>query len=76
MLGGINICHRKRDPLTCMMIHNLLVQILQLQSQSALICLVNLNLTAKSALHLSHFARRQNFVYRKIEMYYLIGLSS
>ena len=58
MLGGISICLRKLDLSACMMIHILLVQKLQLQSQSVLIYLANLTLTAKSALHISHFTRQ------------------
>ena len=41
-----------------MMIHILLVQTLQLQLQSVLICLVNVTLTAKTSLHTLLFARR------------------
>ena len=40
-----------------MMIHILLVQTLQLQLQSVLICLVNVTLTAKTSLHTSQFER-------------------
>ena len=40
-----------------MMIHILLVQTLQLQLQSVLICLVNVTLTAKTSLHTLQFAR-------------------
>ena len=40
-----------------MMIHILLVHTLQLKLRSVLICLVNVNLTAKSVLHTSQFAR-------------------
>ena len=40
------------------MIHILLVHLLQLQSRSVLIYLVNVTLIAKSALHIFHFARR------------------
>ena len=58
MLGGISICLRKQDPSAYMMIHILLVQTLQLQLQSILICLVNVTLTAKTSLHISQFSRR------------------
>ena len=58
MLGGISICLRKHELSACMMIHILLVQTLQLQSRSELICLVNVTLTAKSVLHTLQFARR------------------
>ena len=54
---GISICLRKHDPSACKMIHIILVQMLQLQSQSILICIVNITLIAKSALHVSHFVR-------------------
>ena len=57
MLGRISICHRKCDPSDCMMIHILLVHTLQLQLQSVLICLINVTLTAKSAVHTSQFMR-------------------
>ena len=46
------------DPSDFMMIHIPLVHMLQLQLQSVLICLVNVTLTVKSALHISQFARR------------------
>ena len=63
MLGGISICLRKHDPSACMMIHILLVQMLQLQLRSVLICLVNVTLTAKSTLHISQFVRRMADIY-------------
>ena len=46
-----------------MMIHILLVQTLRLQLQSILICLVNVTLTAKSALHTSQFMSRTAAIY-------------
>ena len=46
-----------------MMIHILLVQTLQLQLQSVLICLVNVTLTTKFALHISQFARHMAAIY-------------
>ena len=63
MLGGINICLRKRDPSACMIIHILFVQTSQLHSQSVLICLVNVTITAKSALYTSQFKRHTSDVY-------------
>ena len=54
MFGGISICLRKRDPSACMMIHILLVHMLQLQSRSILICLVNVTLK----VHLTYIAVR------------------
>ena len=63
MLGGISIYLRKRDPSACMMIHILLVQRIQVQLQYVLICLVNITLTAKSALHTSQFVRRIADIY-------------
>ena len=58
MLGGISICHRKRDPSACMIIHILFLQMSQLHSRSVLMCLVNLTLTTKSASHTSQFVRQ------------------
>ena len=52
-----SICLRKHNPSACMMIHIFSVHTLQLQSQSFLICFVNITLTAKSTLHTSQFAR-------------------
>ena len=53
MLGRISIFVRKRNPLACMIIHNLLVHTLQLQSGCVLICLINITLTTKSAIYTS-----------------------
>ena len=58
MLGRISICLRKRVPLASVMNLILLVQMLQLQSQSVLICLVDVTLTANSILNILQFARR------------------
>ena len=63
MLGGLSICLRKRDPSAHMMIHILFVVTLQLQSQSTLICLVNVTLTTKSTQHTSQFARHTTTMY-------------
>ena len=46
-----------------MMIHILLVQTLQLQLQSVLICLVNVTLTAISALHTYQFSKYMVAIY-------------
>ena len=46
-----------------MMIHILLVQTLQLQLQSVLICLVNVTLTTKSSLHISQFVSHMVAIY-------------
>ena len=63
MLGGIIICLRKRDPSAYMIIHILFVQMLQLHSQSVLICIVNITLTTKYALHTLQFARGTADIY-------------
>jgi len=49
-----------------MTIQIILVHILQIQSQSVLICLVNVTLTAKSALITSQFASHTVAIYHTI----------
>ena len=57
ILEGINICLTIHDPSAYIIFYILYVEILQLHLQSVLICLVNVTLTTKSALHTSQFAK-------------------